>query len=242
MNKTIISGALLALFTTSFNGCGETTSTNGEESKAKIDFAEYFEKSNQVTNRVKIDSNTKEGLPNHEFYNAKVVVKDNVITYEVKDKIELKVTISNDDVRLTYPTTPSDNITRKRQLEIGEILSYSSSERSFTSGGIKYESKKVKKCMLESKINSFEINPKLWNQKYAGDIIVEVCTTKEELVAGDANETLNLVDIERTYFQKGKGVIAFVDDNCFIEKPILHINDNSKECAYKTSDIDALVE
>jgi hypothetical protein len=145
-------------------------------------------------------------------------------------------------VDFTYPTSQSDNITRKRQIEIGEVLSYSSSERSFTSGGIKYESKKVKTCKLEAKINSFEIDPKLLDKKYAGDILVEACITTEEISAGDTNETLNSVDIERTYFQKGKGMIALVDDNCFIEKPLLHINDNSKECAYRTSDIDALVE
>jgi hypothetical protein len=242
MNKTIISGAVLALLATSFNGCGETTSTNGEEPKAKIDFAEYFEKSDQVINRVSIESNTKEKTSNHEFYKLKVVVKDNIITYEVKDKIELKVTIANDEVNLTFPTRPSDNITRKRQLEIGEILSSSGSDRIRTINGIKYESKKLKTCKIEAKINSFEIDPKLWDQKYAGDIIVEACTTTEEITIGDESEPLNLVEIDRTYFQKGKGVIAIVHDHCFIEKPILHVNDNSKECAYRISEIDALVE
>ena len=242
MNKMIISGAVLALLAISFNGCGSTTSTNGEEAKAKIDFAEYFEKSDQVINRVSIDSHTKEKTLNRDFYNVKVVVKDNIITYEVKDKVQRKVTITNDEVNLTYPESPSDNITRKRQIEIGEMLSYSSLERSFTTGGIKYESKKVKTCKLEAKINSFEIDPKLLDQKYAGDIIVEACTTTEEIFLGESNSTLTLVDTSRTYFQKGKGIITLVDDNCFIEKPILYINDNSKECAYRTSDVDALVE
>lgn len=245
MNKTIISGAVLVLLATGFNGCGETTSTkliSGEEANEKIDFGEYFEKSNKVSDRVRIDSNTKEESFNHEFYNETVVVKDKVITYEVKDAIKLKVTIATDEVNMTFPITPSDNVTRRRQLEIGEMLSFSSSNREAIINGVKIESKKEKKCILEAKIDSFEIDPKLWDQKYAEDIIVEACTTTEETSVGDKNETLNTIDIKRTYFQKGKGVIASVDDNCFIEKPTLHINDNSKECTYRTSDIDALVE
>ena len=248
MTKTIISGAVLSLVAMSFNGCGETTSTNltdGEATKVSIDFGEYFEKNNELTNRILIKTDTRENGNSEEYYKDNVVVDNNVIRHEVKDKPEANSTVSigSDDVNITFPLIPSKNFTSKRVVEIGETVSHSTSEKEMTFSGVTTKTEEEKKCILESKITTFDVNASLFEETYTGDIIVIACTFNEKVSFSDSNETMDTTDIERIYYQKEKGRILSIDNNCYVPQNLISvIDDSSKECEYKRSTIDALVK
>lgn len=248
MRKNIISIAVLTAVMTSFSGCGSSSSSSNNTSK--VDIAKYFEKSSQVKNIVNISKDSRVNEETKNFYTDTVVVKDNIITHEIFNQLNTIVDIRENDINITNLARNNSYLVL-RNVTIGQEISSYTQSVSVVENGLTIHIKLQETCFLDDKLTSLKIDSNSSDINYEGDIISQVCTTVATEIYPDLNETFNHTDIEYTYFQKDKGRIAVVNQNCMVphqntspdnNATYYEIDDKSEICSFETTTQDLLLE
>jgi len=238
MKIKIFSMATTMALTIGFNGCGEsTTSSENNNNEVRIDLAQYLPKSSVTENWVKIVDDSNKTTRDTSHYVEKIVRKDNLISYELDNKVRRTIEIGKEDINIS-DTNSSDSI-ETRHVALGGIISSSFSSVSRTiNGGISRKVETTQKCIVEKRVDTFLADTAL-DIRYEGDLVRQKCTRiKEEIFSSDANKTYITRDISYSYAKKDKGLVAFINRNCFVKDlaytsatgSLYRLDDNSQTC------------
>lgn len=233
----MLSIATIMVLILGVNGCGESSDNREKNNEVKIDRAEYLPQSSETQNWVEIVDDSKQETRNTNYYDKKIVLKDNIISYETNNTIDIEEKITNDDIIVSYLITGDTEI-ENRNVALGESFLSSFSSSDLTLNGITRKIETTIECILEKKLDTFVADTQL-NINYEGELIREKCTTKKETTfSNEQNETHISIDISYGYVEKNKGYLAFTDKDCHIlDKEHSHdnqlyydLNDSSPTC------------
>ena len=250
MKKSIISVVVLAALATSFNGCGNSSSSSNGTSSNKIDLAQYFEEDSRVYNMVHISQSSEYPEPTITHYTDTIEVKDDIITHEIFGQRSFVIDINENDLNVT-DIQKNVNYSVKRHVSIGEEVSSYSIDTPVVTGGLNAHVKETATCVLDEKRDSITLETEDENATYEGDIIVQVCTVVGTETYLDLNESFDYTNIYYEYYDKGKGRIGAINEDCLVphqntnpdnNATYYEINDNSDECIIEKATFDLLLD
>ena len=236
MKKNMLSIATVMVVAISFHGCGESTKKTESNNEVKIDRANYYPKSSETRNWIEISENITKRTRDTNYFDEKIVLTNNFISYETNNTIHTKLEIKNDEIKISYPNRGTKEI-ENRNVALGGIIFSNFSSSTQTIDGISKNVEKTKECILEKRLNGFKADIQL-EISYTGEILREKCTIKEETTFSNQNKTHVSIDIKYRYIKKGKGYLAFIDKNCYLlnkeysndNQLFYDLNDSSLTC------------
>jgi len=236
MNIKILSIAMLIVLTTGFNGCGSSTDNTSPnpstENDGKTDLSEYLPTVNETRKMINIIKDSNKNTTDTIYSDEKIVRLNNSITYEKNNIINTKVEIKDDSIITTY--SPSMSVTlENRYVALGGIIpqgTQTQKARFENPDGIVKESNITNECVFDKKLtklsnnteDSVHIADTVLNSSYEGDFISQKCTKTrtDKFIYNDksiADKIFISTDISYSYAQKSKGVVAFMDRNCWVK-------------------------
>ncbi|MEA2029252.1 MAG: hypothetical protein U9N49_09810 [Campylobacterota bacterium] len=234
MNTKILSIATIIALTTAFNGCGSSTddtslNPNNDE---KIDLAEYLPIANENRTMINIIKDSDYNTTNTTYSDEKIVRVNNSITYERDDNIYAKIEIEDDNITITYSPSMS-TVLEHRYVAAGGIIpqeAQTHNARFKSLDGIVKESNITNECIFDKKLTKLPNNTEdsvyiadtVLNSSYEGDFMSQKCTqTRTDTFIYDdksiADKVFIFTNISYSYAQKNKGVVAFMDKNCWVK-------------------------
>ena len=231
MKQTLFSLTLLSLLV----GCGGGSSSTTTE---KIDYANYFPKSDMVKNFIGIQRSGTNFMDINNTYfteNITATTANGITTITTKDGEVVKDTTVIDEHKINR-TKIVDNEkttnTMNRQVSKGDTLFVENINSSSEEAIGTITNTGTFKCVLEDTLLDFQEG----DHKYTGDILKIKCifdgkkitNIKEELLEylADSNGSSIVYDVSYRYMKKEVGMIATIDNNCIENKLV----NDKKDC------------
>lgn len=161
-----------------------------------------------------------------------VTVNGNQITYNEDDSDKTEFTVQEDRIKVVeYEKDDNGDFIKGRDSFLGRLYNPDSnlykkeitSSRTIQSGAenLTYDIDLHQLCVIEEKLTSFSHKFSQRSYSYNGDIIKVKCTTTGTWTVTNnttSKTTTHPVNSSSdTYFQKGIGIIAEIEDNCFAD-------------------------
>ena len=221
-------------------GCGG----GGSDGKGDIDLASYLPSEGMSKSYLLTVDN---GTDTHrETYEETIEVQNQQWTYQKEGQVIKRILILADEIQLTEGNL---SLQSQRFVDLGDTLfthEYDAKVEEISANGAVFgtqTTQATKRCKADEQLTKLES----YSIPYTGDILKIKCTEEKTIITKVKEDLPDFVhledgevksdnDISYIYLQAGLGIIAKINDNCFIKdkEENIKIDDTAGECEYKT--------